>query len=186
MSRVIAHPNVWTPPFQQQCFRRVLDAVSYPGSVESVGNETPALLATLACLADRMSRVHDRDDLVLESERRLLGAEFTELERAQFVIADGTRPPTPDWVPSQGTLSSPEFGATLLLQCDDLEQGDLAVEIEGPGIPSRKTNRLDGLHPEWIERRQDWVADFPKGVDFILCGRPGLLAWPRTTTIQRC
>lgn len=184
MSKIISSQTAWTPRYQQQCFRRILDAVGYPGCIEHLGHSAPPLLAVLACLADRMSTIHDRDDLVSESDRRLLGAQFTDLDQAQFVVADGIYSPSSGWTPPQGTLSSPEFGATLLLQCEDLEEGELSVEIEGPGVPKTIFHRLTGLHPGWIRQREAWVADFPKGVDFILLGKREILAWPRTTKIR--
>lgn len=183
MSESIAHSDLWNPRVQQQNFRKILSAVSYPGSRERVAQEFE-VLAVLACLADRMSAIHDRDGLFSEWEMSLLGAQSTSLENAQFVIAEGSIPPDPDWSPPFGSLESPELGATLLLQCGCLNAGEIGVEMKGPGIQGSAQGSISGLHPAWIERRQVWVGDFPKGVDFLLVGKGEVMAWPRTAEIK--
>jgi alpha-D-ribose 1-methylphosphonate 5-triphosphate synthase subunit PhnH len=131
-----------------------------------------------------MTKVHDREGLIAEADRRLLGADFSGLEEAQFVVVSGAVAPGKDWEPSVGTLTSPEQGATILLTCESVESGDLSISLTGPGVPGELNHQVSGLDPAWLERREGWVSEFPKGVDLILVGRDGVVAWPRTTNIQ--
>lgn len=48
-------------------------------------------------------------------------------------------------------------------------------------------NRLvcvSGFDSEWFLRRQEWVENFPLGVDMILVDPTCIMALPRTTKLQ--
>jgi alpha-D-ribose 1-methylphosphonate 5-triphosphate synthase subunit PhnH len=112
----------------------------------------------------------------------LLQAKPGASEHARYVAVDGHR--APDFQPELGSLESPEFGATLLIGVNSLGDGELSLELVGPGIDGQRNIRLAGLHPDWLTRRADWVGSFPLGVDLLLSDAHRIVALPRTTRIR--
>jgi alpha-D-ribose 1-methylphosphonate 5-triphosphate synthase subunit PhnH len=83
-------------------------------------------------------------------------------------------------------LEAPEAGATLLLRVDSLHDetvGELTLHLSGPGIRQQAVLGVSGLHPAWIVARNAWVANFPLGIEMVLCDENRFVALPRTTRI---
>jgi alpha-D-ribose 1-methylphosphonate 5-triphosphate synthase subunit PhnH len=182
----------WQAEAQQQAFRQILTAVSYPGRcVELNPQNGPALVQVLATLVDNASTLAlpaQPQALGLpETDRLRLAAPSAAPEHARFVLADGAQPP--GFEPALGTLESPEGGATLVLMVAALGEGP-AVRLSGPGVPPQETGspglavRITGLHPQWWRQRQAWCSGFPMGVDVLLVSSQQLLALPRTTRVD--
>ncbi|HPB91181.1 MAG TPA: phosphonate C-P lyase system protein PhnH [Rugosibacter sp.] len=175
--------NVWQAHTQQRLFRRLLEAFSYPGRLlDATDSGTTARLAILATLLDGEVNLADPHGLITPEDRRRLMASAAAPEQARFVVADAAR--VPNFTPALGSLESPEFGATLLLEVEQLGAGSPLL-LTGPGIASQKQLAVHGLHPDWIARRADWVSAYPLGVDIILCDAKHFAALPRTTQITQ-
>ena len=175
--------NVWQAHTQQRLFRRLLEAFAYPGrQFDATDSGTTARLAILATLLDGEVNLADPHRLIVPEDRLRLMASAAAPEQARFVVADATR--APDFTPALGSLESPEFGATLLLEVEQLGAGSPLL-LNGPGIASQKRLAVQGLHPDWIAQRADWVSAYPLGVDIILCDATHFAALPRTTQIVR-
>jgi alpha-D-ribose 1-methylphosphonate 5-triphosphate synthase subunit PhnH len=180
--------TVWQAHTQQRLFRRLLDAFAYPGRLfDAADSGTNARLAILATLLDAEVDLADPQGLITPEDSLRLMAPAAAPEQARFVLADAAR--TPDFTPALGSLESPEFGATLVLEVQKLGAGTPLL-LTGPGIASQtpaSPTRLavQGLHPAWIAQRADWVAAYPLGVDIILCDATHFAALPRTTQIIR-
>ena len=172
--------TVWQAHTQQRLFRRLLDAFAYPGRLfDAADSGTTARLAILATLLDAEVDLADPHGLITPEDRmRLMAAAAPE--QARFVVADGAR--APDFTPARGSLESPEFGATLVLEVRQLGTGTPFL-LTGPGIESQNRLALQGLHPAWVAQRADWVSAYPLGVDVILCDATHFAALPRTTHI---
>lgn len=171
--------QAWAPQCQQGVFRQLLRAFSFPGRIETLAGGA-ALTQTLATLVDGGATLADPQELVDALTRQRLQSRMAASEQAQFIVADGGRPP--DFEPHLGTLESPEQGATILLRVALLGEGS-AWQLSGPGIAASQQLDVFGLDPAWVERRRCWNEGFPRGVDLILVDDSRIAAWPRTTRI---
>ncbi len=174
--------DIWYPAQQQQLFRSLLDAFSYPGRIQTCTAEPS--LALLSALLDGQTTLSDPQDLLPESIWPKLEAQRVPYELAAFILLDGSQ--APEKLPSLGTLEEPEGGATLLLRVSSLHEesaGELSLQLSGPGIRQPVTISVDGLHADWITARNDWVSSFPLGVELVLCDAKHFVALPRTTRI---
>lgn len=184
MSEIVSvPPSAWAPQTQQFVFRRLMEAFSYPGRVQSLtrADEMPALPRVLATLVDAGVGLADPQGLIAADDWRRLGARREAPEKAHFIVSRGDLVPTFD--PCMGTLESPELGATVILCVDHLGDG-VPISLSGPGINGVTRLGIDGLEPSWLTRRAAWNAAFPLGVDLILVDETGIAALPRTTRIE--
>lgn len=175
--------DIWHPAQQQQLFRSLLDAYSYPGRIQTCKSEPS--LALLSALLDGQTTLSDPQYLLDESVWPKLETQRAPYELAAFILLDGSR--APESMPNLGTLEEPEHGATLLLRVAALHAdsaGELRLQLTGPGIRQPVTIGVDGLHVDWIAARNDWVGDFPLGVELLLCDAERFVALPRTTQIK--
>src|SRR4030065_266286 len=171
--------TVWQAHTQQRLFRRLLDAFAYPGRLfDAADSGTNARLAILATLLDAEVDLADPHELVTHEDWLRLMAAVAAPEQGRFVVADAA--PAPDFTPAFGSLESPEFGATLVLEVQQLGAGTPLL-LTGPGIASQTRLAVQGLHPAWIEQRAVWVSAYPLGVGIILCDARHFAALPRTT-----
>lgn len=177
--------DIWLPQKQQQIFRGLLDAFSYPGRISSCADHsTPAWLAALSALVDGESTLADPQQLLSAEWWPKLEARRAPPDRAAFILLNGSQ--APELIPSLGTLEAPEAGATLLLCVNSLHgdlTGDVHLGLTGPGIRQQVSISVSGLHPEWITSRNEWVSAFPLGVEMVLCDAHNYMALPRTTQI---
>lgn len=177
--------TIWTADAQQQNYRTLLDAMSRPGQVKPVlwqGQDGNTVMAVLATLLDGEVSLANLDGLVRDADWPMLQAMSAAPENADYIVCAGNQ--APDFEPKLGTLASPDYSATLIIQVDSLCEGELTLRITGPGVEGYLINRLCGLHREWLSRREDWVCAFPLGVDFLLVDPSGVLALPRTTRVE--
>ncbi len=177
--------GVWQPRMQQQLFRGLLEAFSYPGRIAACADySAPAWLAVLAALVDGETTLADPQQMLSEAWRPKLEARRAAPEQAAFVLLDGSL--VPELNPRLGTLEAPEAGATLLLRVDSLHGetgGESKLYLSGPGIRQHVVLGVSGLHPAWISARNAWVEDFPLGIEMVLCDENRFVALPRTTRI---
>ncbi|MDD2702249.1 MAG: phosphonate C-P lyase system protein PhnH [Sideroxydans sp.] len=177
--------DIWHPASQQRLFRSLLDAYSYPGRIQRCPVQGDPGLALLSALLDGQTTLSDPQDLLPESVWPQLEAQRVPYDLAAFILLEGRR--APEMAPNLGTLEAPEHGATLLLRVAELhadDAGELRLQLSGPGIRQPISIGVDGLHADWISARNDWVSDFPLGIELVLCDAQGFVALPRTTYIK--
>ncbi|MEW5838590.1 MAG: phosphonate C-P lyase system protein PhnH [Pseudomonadota bacterium] len=177
---------IFNPSLQQAVFRATLQAQSYPGLAAALPQAVDgkdAHRALLSALLDAEVSLADPENLLsAETDWPFLEARRASVEQADFILAEGARPRL--LAPRLGTLSEPEQSATLVLRLADAENAmQTRLHLSGPGIREPRTVAVNGLHPEWIKQRNDWVASFPLGVDLFLVGSFGVIALPRTTHV---
>lgn len=176
---------LWTLHFQQQTFRRVLDAMSHPGSVfkmDPLPENNTAFQAVLAALLDNQVMLADHHQLLSERDWPMLQAPSVDATTADYVLVDAANPP--DFEPKLGTLPSPDFSATLVLVVAGLGDGDTQLTLSGPGIADSIEIQINGLHPNWLSQREQWNCAFPLGVDMIFTDSTQIMALPRTTQVN--
>jgi alpha-D-ribose 1-methylphosphonate 5-triphosphate synthase subunit PhnH len=177
---------IWQSPTQQRVYRRLVEAMSRPGSVVNLGladASGQAALAVLATLLDQSVTLCDLDELLSAQEWRFLAARLAPANEAHFVLAHGSIGPRSWFAPRLGTLPGPDQSATLVLEGAWLGAGDTRLVLSGPGIKATREVLLAGFHSEWFVRRAAWNANFPLGIDLILVDRSRILCLPRTTTV---
>jgi alpha-D-ribose 1-methylphosphonate 5-triphosphate synthase subunit PhnH len=185
MTLVTAEP-IWRPELQQRRFRAVLEAMSYPGRVLDLSDTLAggeAELGVLACLVDEAVTYADPDTRLDARQRSLLGSVCLPAEEADYVLHSAAVPPLADYRPRLGDLYRPDASATLILSGTAVGSGSLTLRLQGPGIESETKLHLDGFAADWFERRAQWVANFPRGVDLLLCDATRVAALPRTTHV---
>ncbi len=170
----------------QTCFRAVLDAMAHPGRVVQVGPlQTPAPLAAatgavLLTLADADTPVwlDPAAEAAWDWVRFHCGSPASEPATAAFAVCLDL-PPLEGF--AWGSHDGPETGATVILQCPDLDGPP--VRLSGPGLREPATVRL-GLPADFAARWRPNHAAFPRGVDLIVCAGDRLAAIPRSTTVE--
>jgi len=189
----------WSPARQQQVFRRVLHAMSFPASPTSLADllepETDAMLAVLSSVADQGTTIHDADGLISAATLGLLEVRSAEFEQAAFVLVSGAASAPTHTTPSLGDTYRPDCGATLLVAVSDLTSDTSPLVADprrsptthltatGPGIDGRASLNAVGLDHGWLTARQAWLANPPAGVDLILCAPDAIAALPRSTCL---
>jgi alpha-D-ribose 1-methylphosphonate 5-triphosphate synthase subunit PhnH len=176
----------------QRAFRAALDALSRPGRPVDAGQPI-AGLALGAAMAHVLLALTDDDTAVWWQDggaavqwlRFHTGAKAAPLphEAAFAVITDALVMPALDSF-MQGTLASPEFSTTLLVEVPSFDAGP-ALQWHGPGIRDAQAVRIAGLAPEFWGQWQANHAAFPQGVDVIFTCGAQALGLPRTTRISR-
>lgn len=176
--------SIWYADVQQRLFRELVEAFSRPGNLRDLtpylGGDT-ALHAALAALLDGETTLADPHGCVTASDWQLLQCRREPAETARYVAADGRR--APNFQPTLGSLESPEFGATLLVEVEEIGRGDTTLDLIGPGIRGTACLSITGLQPDWLTRLAEWNAGFPLGVDLVLTDANNIVALPRTTRI---
>lgn len=178
------YPSTYTLHIQQLNFRALMNAFAYPGRIQTLHGNSPALEQVLATLIDDEVALADPDTLLNGDVRMRLEARMETPECVQFIVCKGETPPA--FQPMLGTLEEPEHGATLIVQVQGFSALSVAskLTLTGPGIEKENTLHVAGLNTAWLQRRAFWNAAFPTGVDFILVSENQVVALPRSTQVQ--
>ena len=174
----------------QSCFRAVLTAMSQPGAPQRITAELAAppplgiaAAAVLLTLVDGDTTLHlptpgaDAADWV----RFHCGTDPSpNMADAAFLFAETL----PDLATlAQGSDEAPQESATLILQVASLTAG-ARFTLRGPGLQTSAPLTVTGLPADFAARWAANHAQFPRGVDLILCAGNTLLALPRSLTIE--
>jgi alpha-D-ribose 1-methylphosphonate 5-triphosphate synthase subunit PhnH len=84
---------------------------------------------------------------------------------------------------STGTHEAPENSATLILQVASIAAGQ-RFRLSGPGLRTPAMLRVDGLPAGFPEIWRNNRAQYPCGIDLILCAGDTLTALPRSVTVE--
>lgn len=190
--------SAFSQPVQdaQACFRRLLKAMSEPGVVvvlhplkhgwQPLGVATSGTLLTLADADTRVWLAPSVDnDLVRQNLRFHTGAPLcAQPQDAQFAVADATIDAMQLNALAEGSATSPEQSATLIVQLTSLSGGRM-LRLTGPGIAEARmiAPQLPACVLDYLTCRPQ---PFPLGIDLILTCGERLLAVPRTTHVEVC
>jgi alpha-D-ribose 1-methylphosphonate 5-triphosphate synthase subunit PhnH len=177
----------------QRTFRAVLDAMAHPGRVVTVNGpavppplgpaaaavclalldfDTPLWLDAMAATAQTVSylRFHCGVPIVETpgAARFALTADAGALASLEAFDA--------------GTDERPDLSATLVLQVAGLDD-EGGRRLRGPGIASETRLTVSGAPWLWDAVRANG-AQFPRGVDVLLCAGARLAALPRTVRVE--
>jgi alpha-D-ribose 1-methylphosphonate 5-triphosphate synthase subunit PhnH len=176
----------------QRAFRSVLEALSRPGTVVSLGTVVadaalpPAMAHLLLTLCDEETPVwwQQANTQAMQWLRFHTGAPLSStLQGAAFaVLAAAAHMPALDSF-AMGTPESPELSGTLLIEVPSLQSGP-TTQWSGPGIRDTTTARIAGLPQDFWAQWQANHALFPQGVDIIFCCADQAIGLPRSTRVQ--
>ncbi|XBS71271.1 phosphonate C-P lyase system protein PhnH [Acerihabitans sp. KWT182] len=177
----------------QRAFRLILKALSEPGYPVALEDcprweaVSPAAAGVLLTLADGDTPVYLAPPLSSDSVQATLrfhtGAPLTPaLGKAAFALFDERLTAADLQALPCGDETSPESGATVLVQVASLDKGE-PLRLRGPGIKERRD-----IAPTLPAALQDYLLTpsrrFPLGLDFLILCENRLLAIPRTTHVE--
>ena len=179
----------------QQVFRRVLAAMSEPGSVHDIAVELappapldPATAAACLTLLDFETPVWL--DTAADSDEVRAWLRFhcgcplaADAGAARFAVlaAPAAMPALAGF--QLGSEAYPDESATLIAQVASLETGE-AVALSGPGIEERRDFRPAGVAEGFWKQRRELEPLFPQGVDLVFASGASLAAVPRSTQVR--
>lgn len=175
----------------QRAFRGALDALSRPGWPVEIGQPI-AGLPLGAAMAHLLLAMTDLDTPVWWQDgdshpwlRFHTGATVAaQPQEASFaVVAQPAQMPALQAF-AQGSLASPEFSTTLLMEVPSLDGGP-ALQWHGPGIRDVQRVQVAGLPADFWMQWQANHAGFPQGVDVIFTCGGRVIGLPRTTRVAR-
>ena len=179
----------------QAVFRTLLDALSRPGTVGTVGNLLPqaraaraelAAFAAMLALCDYATPVWlARPDTALASALRFhTGAPLVDdpADAAFAYVHEADALPALESF-ALGAAESPEQSVTLLIRVESLA-GGTPVVLSGPGIQHTVSIAPRGLPDHFWRERATLAPLFPCGIDcYLVCGAT-LIGLPRTTRAE--
>ncbi len=110
---------------------------------------------------------------------RATGAVAADVGEASLVAIYGTADPQSISLLRRGSATAPEDGAKVGLGCRVLTeggQGDVTVELSGPGVPGSARLGVDGVDRAVFDALRSANSTFPAGVDVWLVDERGQLA----------
>ncbi len=182
-------PGFADPVFgAQEGFSALMNAMAHPGRIQDcavlrdlpAGLE-PAAAAALLTLADAETPLWtDAQDAARDWIAFHTGAPFVDVAHAQFLLATRGMPRLAKL--NQGSDETPQESATLILQLPHLDDAK-GWHLTGPGIEHEHRLAAQGLPADFPAQWAANRAQFPRGVDLILCAGTRLAALPRTTRL---
>jgi alpha-D-ribose 1-methylphosphonate 5-triphosphate synthase subunit PhnH len=190
MSTTIALPGFADPVHEAQAtFRAVLDAMARPGTLHDAGERlTPPAPLDEATAAVLLTLVDNETPLWLDAAAKAAhdwlafhcGAAIREAAHAGFAVALSM--PDLAMLPA-GSHEVPEASATLILQIASLGSGT-RYRLSGPGLREPAVLAAGGLPADFVTRWQRNRAQYPCGIDIVLCAGTRLAALPRSVSVE--
>ena len=178
----------------QRAFRGVLEAMSRPGTIVSVGKQDKepvalesATVAVALCLFDHDTQIWMGDGIaeieVFDFLKFNCGCPVTTSGMvADFAIACA-KCGLPDVTQfKQGSDDFPDRSTTLIVQAPDLKTGP-AITLTGPGIEHESALTIAGISDYFWQQRREQKGIFPRGVDIVFTSGDLLVALPRSTRL---
>ena len=182
---MLAIDPVWQADIQQAHFRLLLDAMAYPGrclNLKKLPKDGTVALTVLSTLLDAEVSLADPHKLLKEDDWQMLQTKSASTDEADYILCDGSQ--FTNFTPKTGSLKSPEQSATLILVVNKLGEGELKLNLSGPGIQVNQLLSVTGLAGQWLALHEECNISFPLGVDLILIDDTQIAALPRTTKVE--
>lgn len=186
---MLGAPGFSDPVMQAQfCFRRILQAMSEPGTIVTLAPAlaapplAPAAASALLTLADGDVSLWLDEALAPRWDWLAFHAGMARArgpESAHFLCTT-TLPRLTSL--ATGSDAAPEEGATVILQLPALTGGPRRL-IYGPGLEALRLIEPCGLPEDFDAQWQENHAMFPCGIDLLLCAGDALCALPRSLRI---
>ena len=182
---MLAIDPVWQADTQQAHFRILLDAMAYPGrclNLKTLPKDGTIALTVLSTLLDAEVSLADPHKLLKDDNWKMLQTNLAVTDEADYILCTGSE--FIIFSPKLGSLKSPEQSATLILVVEKLGEGDLQLNLSGPGVQVSQLLSISGLSAQWLALREECNGAFPLGIDLIIIDDSQIVALPRTTTVE--
>lgn len=188
-------PGFADPVFDTQAaFRATLDAMSYPGRIQSVPTtlQTPEPLGIAA--GSLALSLFDLDtpvwlDATLRTDAVAVYLRFhcgcpivSDMAEAKFALISAASLPTLDKF-DIGEDRYPDRSATLIIAVPSLTDGP-ATTWTGPGVNGSITTNIAGLPTDFCNQWADNAELYPQGIDVVFTCGERLIGLPRTITVE--
>jgi alpha-D-ribose 1-methylphosphonate 5-triphosphate synthase subunit PhnH len=194
-------------PITQKTFRTILQAMSHPGRVYRLEQESEVrsqksdkynlssvfypLFSVLQTLLDHEVTFnvfgHQRE----EWEYRIIratGSRTANIEEADFVIIPSGGSDGAILHAKRGSLEYPDTGATVIYSVHPLsarDNGGVRVTLKGPGINGEITPFIGGIKKDEFHYLKEINSEYPLGVDSIFIDAESrLMCMPRSTKTE--
>jgi alpha-D-ribose 1-methylphosphonate 5-triphosphate synthase subunit PhnH len=174
----------------QATFRAVLNAMSHPGQIYEAGAAlVPPAPLDSATAAVALALIDHETTLCLDAAMQA-SAPWIIFHTGSPIVADhgaadfvlaSTCPALSEL--QNGNDEAPEASATLILQIAALGSG-AAYLLTGPGLAEPSIFRATGLPDDFIDAWRRNHAQFPRGIDVIVCAGDHLAALPRSVMLE--
>jgi len=164
-------------------FRNCLEALARPGDIFPLTPFFDSSLLTLAAmLLYSEVNFYQQTDTNWNIIKALTNSEEVVAKKADYLFLD-----TPlDNIlmdAKAGVQQNPEFSATLICRCKDLNEGTL-VKLSGPGIDGTKETKIPAT-TGFLQLLAQKNKHFPLGVDmYFLSDTHMICGLPRTTMVE--
>lgn len=177
----------------QIVFRALMDALSRPGRIVALPQlaQSPRELDSAAA-AIALGLLDGDTTLWLPHDFSSAGAWLrfhtgcrivTRVADADFVfLPRGAQAPDLSQL-RLGSDEAPHTSAMLIVAVAHLE-ANRGARLSGPGIDGEMWLSVGGEPEGLLARRNEMVADFPRGFDLVLCCETRIAALPRTTRME--
>lgn len=187
-------PNFEAPENLAAAFRSVLDAMASPGAPQRLP-VAPAAIPPLSPAAAMAMKVLADADAPVWLGRSRSGPEIDRYVRFYVNAAPVADPARAAFLcgtwdelaalhdgaaPSIGTPERPDLSATYLVEVAGFDQGPSA-ELRGPGLKDPRRLAVEGVDERFWPFVAANAAQFPLGVDLILCAGDQLVGLPRSS-----
>jgi alpha-D-ribose 1-methylphosphonate 5-triphosphate synthase subunit PhnH len=189
-------PGFTSPVIEaQRVFRRLLEAMSRPGTVQCLDLDlalpaplAPGAAALCLTLADMTTPLWldgpVANDAVVQYLRFHTGAPVARRPQdASFALIGDAALPLDLRRFAAGDDEYPERSTTIVMQVADLRPGE-GRRLSGPGIEDHARLAIDGLDAGFWPQWQANHALFPRGCDVVFVAGQRIAALPRSTAAE--
>lgn len=187
--------------YTQQIYRKLVDAMSRPGKIQSVADvensnshsfdcyeATAGVLVTLLDQEVTYSVISEDSVNVSTMITAYTLAKEVPVEEADFIIVLEDAPISEIEEAltkcKVGTLRDPHQSSTWIIESPNLAAGN-ELQLKGPGIETEAALQLHFPEKFW-EIRADLLKEFPLGIDLVFTNdHKQLVCMPRTTNVER-
>lgn len=185
---LLAHRN-------QKSFRKLLEAISYPGKLVEFsadlayrGDLSNELMEAVISLVDGEVGLYTSSDDEKAKEEIYIrtNASVKEISQADFIVVakeDFSKLSSIINQAGKGTYVSPDKGATIIVEIGEFSSKE-KLSLRGPGIEGVKQCQIPNSS-SWLQARNEAVEKFPMGIDmFFISADKKILGLPRTTIVK--
>ncbi|MBA1335514.1 MAG: hypothetical protein HPY66_1139 [Firmicutes bacterium] len=184
----------------QRAYRKLIDCISRPGTINSLGEESQKLDLPVECnkamlvlalmLLDTEVSFHvlgGESEIISEKISQLTYSSAVPVDEADFifVLGDANSKELESAIRKCkiGDLVNPHLSATVIIEAEKITNHKDLV-LKGPGI--KEENYISILtDANWVAPRADKNIEYPLGIEMYFVDREyNIAAFPRTTSIQ--
>jgi alpha-D-ribose 1-methylphosphonate 5-triphosphate synthase subunit PhnH len=189
----------------QRNFRVLMDGMSRPGEAFKLCNHSfsrtpegfnPNFLTVLKTLGDidvsyALCNMEGSD--IQKYIEVNTGMRQEEIQRADYVLLNGTEFDRRIFELNTGTLEFPENSATVLIKTESILSGqykksfipNVEVHMRGPGIRDKNIVTFCGLDKRYLQSITEINSVFPLGIDMVILDNEGSITCiSRTTRVE--